>query len=667
MSRELVLGNNNFLLTYDLNLNIRDIYFPHVGDENHLESDKNRLGFWVDNKFSWVDEEWEKKIKYKKNSLISDVYAKSEYLKLQIKEQAAIVHNKDIYIRKIKVKNLNEDKKTVRLFFHNNLKLYGKKVRNTALYDPENDVIIHYKKNRYFLFNGSVDQKGIYEYNVDKTRVGKEPNYKDAEDGRLEKNTIAQGRVNSMISLNAEIDSQEEKTFYYWIAAGKNFDDIKRLNNYVKKIGIDNILETTDILWDSWLNKRNLNFGDIKEDLKTQYKNNLKVIKSHINNNGSIITSVDSEHVQFNRDNYNYIWPRDGSITAMALDEAGYTEVSRNFFRFLNEIIERRGFFWPKYYPDGALASTWHSWHNKNHEEQLPIQEDQTAIVLIALYNHYDISKDFQFLEEIYENLIKRAVSFLLGYMNPKTELPYSSYDIWEDKEGVHFFTVVAVYESLFLSKKLLELFGNDFLLKKIDEKLNTLEESIDKYFWNDKQKRYIPSIIIDKNGDLKKDDTEEIDKEEHEKYDSSILLLTFFDNFYQKNKEKVVTTIDKTISNLWIETDIGGCARFTDDRYHQLTRDIKKIPGNPWIFTTLLVGNYYIKEGNLEGGKKILEWAQEKSLDSGLLPEQIHPYAGNPISISPHILSHSMYNLVLNRFLDKKDIKLIKNKGGKK
>lgn len=649
MSKKIILGNKNLVLTYDSNLNIRDLYFPHIGDENHLEEDKNRIGFWVSGKFSWIDEEWNRKIRYKKDALVSNIVATSDYLKVKIKEEAAVHYVKNIYLKKIEVKNLDKEEKDIRIFFHNNLKLYGKNKNNTALYDPKTKSIIHYKKNRYFLFNGMVDNNGIFEYNTDKSKVGKEPNYKDAEDGKLENNTIAQGRVNSMISLRAKVKSGETKTFYYWIVAGKNFEDIKILDRLVKQKGIPKLLKETEILWNSWLNKRNLDFEKVDTKLEQLYQKSLLIIRSHINENGAIVSSLDYEHVQFNRDTYNYVWPRDGGFTTMALDIAGYTETSRAFYRFLSKIINREGFFWPKYYSNGALASTWHSWY-VGHEEQLPIQEDQTAIVLISLYKHYNISKDFQFLEEIYENVIKRSVSFLLGYIDKKTELPINSYDIWENQEGVHFYTVATVYEALILSKELLILFGDEYLVKEIDKRIILFKENIFEKFWDKKEERFVRAIKKNKDGKLVKDKT----------MDSSILFITFFENFYSLDI-RIKQTIEKTIEKLWIKTEIGGCCRFENDRYHQLTRDIKKVPGNPWILSTLLVGNYYVLENKLDKALEILEWVEDKVSEAGLLPEQIHPYTGEAISVSPYIVSHSMFIIVMNNYLEKKGIRLIK------
>ena len=51
-----------------------------------------------------------------------------------------------------------------------------------------------------------------------------------------------------------------------------------------------------------------------------------------------------------------------------------------------------------KYNPDGTIASSWHPWvHNGNTE--LPIQEDETALVIWALGEHFDKFRDVEFIK----------------------------------------------------------------------------------------------------------------------------------------------------------------------------------------------------------------------------------------------------------------------------
>jgi GH15 family glucan-1,4-alpha-glucosidase len=51
MPRNLPLGNGNLLVTFDNNYQIRDLYWPHVGQENHALGHPFRIGVWVNGQF----------------------------------------------------------------------------------------------------------------------------------------------------------------------------------------------------------------------------------------------------------------------------------------------------------------------------------------------------------------------------------------------------------------------------------------------------------------------------------------------------------------------------------------------------------------------------------------------------------------------------------------
>ena len=50
--RDIPVGNGRLLVNFDSLYQIRDIYFPHVGQENHTEGFPFRFGIWIDGKFS---------------------------------------------------------------------------------------------------------------------------------------------------------------------------------------------------------------------------------------------------------------------------------------------------------------------------------------------------------------------------------------------------------------------------------------------------------------------------------------------------------------------------------------------------------------------------------------------------------------------------------------
>src|SRR5439155_2846241 len=72
--RDIPVGNGNFLVNFDDKYQIRDIYFPHVGQENHTEGFPFRFGVWADGQFSWVfTDDWNRELRYLPESLVTNV------------------------------------------------------------------------------------------------------------------------------------------------------------------------------------------------------------------------------------------------------------------------------------------------------------------------------------------------------------------------------------------------------------------------------------------------------------------------------------------------------------------------------------------------------------------------------------------------------------------
>ncbi len=47
MARDLPIGNGNVLVNFDAHYNLRDIYFPYVGQENQALDHLSHFGVWT--------------------------------------------------------------------------------------------------------------------------------------------------------------------------------------------------------------------------------------------------------------------------------------------------------------------------------------------------------------------------------------------------------------------------------------------------------------------------------------------------------------------------------------------------------------------------------------------------------------------------------------------
>ena len=214
MARHLVIGNGKLLLNLDQNCFIRDIYFPYVGQLNHVGGHYCRFGVWADGSFSWLDEpEWSIELNYIENSLVTNIAARHEWLGIELQMNDGIHQRECIYIKRVVVRNITGDRKEVRLFFHQDLMIDGSEVGDTAVYYPDNHSLFHYKRSNYFMFGGCSDQGGILQYSTGIKRFqAAEGTWRDAEDGVLMGNTIAQGSVDSTLSLGTFIEPGHEQT-----------------------------------------------------------------------------------------------------------------------------------------------------------------------------------------------------------------------------------------------------------------------------------------------------------------------------------------------------------------------------------------------------------------------------------------------------------------------
>jgi hypothetical protein len=57
----------------------------------------------------------------------------------------------------------------------------------------------------------------------------------------------------------------------------------------------------------------------------------------------------------------------------------------------------------------------------------------------------------------------------------------------------------------------------------------------------------------------------------------------------------------------------------------------------------------------DLKGAEDILKWVAARALPSGILAEQVNPYTGEPLSVSPLTWSHAGVVLAVNEYMTKR------------
>ena len=414
-------------------------------------------------------------------------------------------------------------------------------------------------------------------------------------------NPIAQGAVDCVVAAATLVPGGGgERAVYYWLCAAKvwqgAWDGAKELNAKVVARGPESFIERTRAWWKLWVGKEPTDFFGLPPSVVDLYKRSLLIVRTQIDEGGGIIAANDSDIMQFARDTYSYVWPRDGALVAHALDMAGYPETSRKFFHFCADVITPRRLPPAQVQPgqvarvvvasvDRAADRTDGNQATSSSAAQLPIQEDETALVVWALWHHFQRYRDIDAIKPLYGRLIRKAADFMVGYREPHTELPAPSYDLWEERRGILTFTCAAVYGGLIAAAEFAHAFGDADARRALRARgardprrhgqalVATRARSLRAHDQCGRRRRHRPS-------------TPTID---------ASLYGAFAFGAYPPDDPRIEATMKAVRERLWCKTEVGGVARYEGDYYHAVSQDIANVPGNPWFICTMWLALHVI------------------------------------------------------------------------
>lgn len=653
MPRDLPLANGRLLVNFDVNYDLRDIYWPHVGQFNQTEGHVNRTGVWVDGTFIWFDGDgWQRDLRYEQDALTTHVTMRHDGLQLSLECRDAVDFDRDIFMRCVRVTNSADHPRTVRVFFHHDWHIGESEGANTAYYRPDYKVLVAYKDRCSILLGGLVGddsagaaqgartaQEGLSQWATGYKEVqGKEGTWRDAEDGQLSGNAIAQGSADSTIGFElGQIPAGGTRTLYHWLTIGDSFLDARNLHRLILSRGPESFITRTRDYWRLWVTIKDLDLGDLPDAISDLYKRSLLVMRTQIDNDGAIIAATDADVWTFNRDSYAYMWPRDGALTANALSHAGYSDITSAFFHFCNRVKAEEGYLLHKYTPLGALGSSWQAWVDEQGNFVLPIQEDETALVLYALWQHFELFHEVEFVRPLYRPQVIAAAEFMVGFREPHTKLPAPSWDLWEERRGIHAYTVAATYAGLMAAAHFAESFGEDHLAARYTQTAGEIKAAARQHLWSASAGRFVRMVTVQPDGTVVPDMT----------IDASIAGLCQF-GMFEATSDEMRATMAAIEQRLTVQSEVGGIARYEGDAYHRIGQDIEHVPGNPWYICTCWIAEYHIARAQtldeLREALPWLEWVARHALPSGVLAEQLDPYTHAPLSVSPLTWSHAEF-----------------------
>jgi GH15 family glucan-1,4-alpha-glucosidase len=641
MPRDLPLSNGSLLVNFDLTYQHRDTYFPHVGQENHTVGGVNRVGVWVDGAFTWLNE-WPLDLRYQAGTLVTEVTGRHAALRLRLRVHDAVDCQGNILVRRFTFADESGAARTLRLFAHFDAYIGGSGPGNTAYFDGEYHALVCYKGDRYFLLASEPACSG-YAAGL-KGLEGLQGTWRDAEDGALSYSAVAIGLVDATLQCEIGVPPHGEATAYIWLAAGHTLPEVADLHA-LAMAGPGRLIDRTAAYWRFWLTTARREFADLSQAAIDLYHRSLLLARTQIGNNGAITAANDSGVAPGGMDHYSYVWPRDAALVAEALDLAGYHEVPREFYRFLRRMLDQTGHAFPgyllqRYTPTGFVASSWHP-HVTNGRKSLPIQEDETALVLYGLHRHLALTGDVELLRDLYPSFVRPAADFMLAYRDERTGLPRPSYDLWEEKHGITLFTTSTVFAALRAAADFAAAMGDGAAAASYRQAAAEIQAAAARYFYDSSTDRFVFMLHVDEQGNA------------HPDYllDASMAGAFLF-GLFPADDPRMASTMHAIQQGLGNAPPVGGIARHGADYYCHLDGNYARYQGNTWFVSTLWLADWLTMIGRRAEARDWLEWCAARALPSGVLSEQLHPLSGAPLSVAPLTWSHAAYIASVERYL---------------
>jgi len=621
MPRPLVFGNGRLLVTTDSAGAVRDLHWPHYAHVNHVNAHRIRLGAWADGKFVWLDEAGPRQ-SYRPGTMVGVSEWMLDSLGILITLTETVAADRPAWIRHLSVVNRRPFRQEIRLFQTHDLRINESDVGDCAFYCPHCDAVIHFKDEVAFAFSGRTETEGLHQYATGiKAFEGMEGTWKDAEDGMLEGDPISQGSVDSTISLSLSLDSGASGEAMFWMRAGHSVPEL--LAGW-EEVSVDQ--------GEVWFSKRAIHDTEFVSGLGGQLSMNspyralaiqsLLIMESNRSASGGIVAANDTDIMETNRATYSYIWARDGALTSEVYRDAGCPAAVDGYIDWaVRTFGQIAPVFFQKYRAGGRFGASWHPWIVDGKAE-FPFQQDETALTVRLA------SESRQNDEEVWESLVRPAADFMLEFRQPNG-LPKPSWDLWEERRGIHFWTVGSVIEALRGAAKMARVCSDPERAERYDHASVEMASAAREAFLPDGADHPGRTVTVDAFGKSHLDSTP----------DASVLAACLRTEAFA---DWIEPTVRMVRNHLVVNSTIGGVARYVGDYYFRQTDEY---PGNPWVICTMWLAQAELrlgKPGDRQEAAHWLDWVLARQASTGVLAEQYHPQTGEPLSVSPLTWSHA-------------------------
>lgn len=601
------MGNRSTLVTIGKNGELRHLFWPTHNYPQHV---RGSLPGIVAAKsgtesFSWLtDHPWSRKQRYLPDSTILETTFANERDRMEVKTTDFVLPSKDALVRIFEVANRDSRPVDASFLYYNDFDIAETPIGDACYYDEKNDTIISYKRDYWFVFGGdrlsSAHQCGVHEEPSDA--------FVDAKDGALWGNSLAlysgTKGVNSCLKWDlGNLNQGSKEQLILWMCFANNKQNALGLMQSARQSSVAEMVNDVNRYCQDWLRKRN---GEtVPEAWQELLRRSLLTIRTLVSQDfGGVVASPTLEP------DYRYCWSRDGTYVAYALDQYGYHEDAEAFYQWCGEVQEPDGGWIQRYHIAKTPAPSWGE------------QEDQCAIILWGMGQHYKLTKDESFLKDVWPT-IKRGVDHLLRTRDTETGLVGPSLDLWEEKRALHTYTNAAAFAALRESANIASFLGFDALAASWSAESGKVRDGILDHLWDEKNNRFLKSV-----------------KPRDADIDTAILGLSYPFSVLEADDPRILSTARQIESAFSFSTQ--GIGRYPGDVYHG---------GNPWFITTLWMALYHCQLGNYEKAKTLIDWSAKHVDELQLFAEQVNRENGEPISASPLAWSHAMFILSLLDF----------------
>lgn len=436
---------------------------------------------------------------------------------------------------------------------------------------------------------------------------------------------------------NIKPGEKKELQICVLIDENNNVSDIEDEIERVKRIDFEKEYLNTKSYWRKYVKDHNgLKLKEpetaYEERIYEIYKRSILLFPLLINSEtGAIIASpeIDENFTKCGR--YAYCWPRDAVFMARAMDILKMQKETEKFYKvFCKKTQSKNGMWEQRFYTDGKLAPCW------------GYQVDETASVVYGVYEHYKYTKSEKFLKDNLQ-MCEKAVDFLKRYVTDileQTNKYHVSYDLWEECENIHLYSLSAIYSAFECMLKIYDVLGNDvseFENNRLkEEKVSKSRKEIEKLQLE--VKKYINKNMYDEERKTY------IRNPEDKRMDISILGAVTPFNVFKPKEKKVQNTVERI--NLSLRTYTGGYQRFENDNY---------MNGNPWPIANLWMTLYYLETGEKKKAKECFDFVIKTVGKHYFLGEQVNNETLKPNWVIGLGWSHAMFIIVLEKLYGEK------------